>query len=287
MPRFANTAFALVAVFLLLVPLVTSADTGTVAACEDGSSHAFLRLTTSATPFDGCTVVMPSVISTVEIWAVHVAAKKIRFSIQQPSFGAIVAESYNFPATGTLSTGIELDFGGCEPQGDTLLGTLTVILLNGTVGGCIPWQIAPGCEIVDCDDNTRPAEPRYHEFSDTDGCCSYIDCPSLPPTNLYPADGTIEVPLDVALSWSPAAAFVNVRISTDPACYTGQTFHLSGAGSNTLSPDFLLANTTYYWQVGWSDGIECGGTSAIYSFKTIAPLPTDEETWGRIKALYR
>jgi hypothetical protein len=209
----------------------------------------------------------------------------VRFSIPAPSFGAVVAEQYLFPYTGTLANGIELDLGGCQPAGDIHLATLTVLLPAGSVGGCIPWQVDNGCEIVDCTDATRPALPRNHDFADAPGCCFYIDCPSLPPYDLFPPGGATSVPLTVALTWTAPPLFTEVRVSTDPACYTGQTFYMTG--TNTYSPTFLQPNTTYYWQVGWSDGLECGGSSPIFSFTTEGPVPTDPQTWGRIKALYQ
>jgi hypothetical protein len=228
---------------------------------------------------------MPSPLNTVDIYVETVAATKVRFSIPVPSFGGIVNESYAFPHVGNAVSGVELDLGGCQPSGTIYLGSLTVVLPSGTVGGCVPWQINPDCEIDDCDGVTRPASPRNHEFADAAGCCGYIDCPSLPPSDLFPADGATSVALNVALSWTAPPLFTDVRISTDPACYTGQEFFLTG--TTTFSPNFLQPNTTYYWQVGWGDGLECGGASAVHSFTTEGPVPADQQTWGRIKALYQ
>ena len=158
-------------------------------------------------------------------------------------------------------------------SGDTRNGKLTTT-----------WQVDNYPEVVDCDGVTRPALARPHEFAIAAGCCGYIDCPSLPPFGLFPIDGAENVPTNVEMSWQYAYSLASVRVSTDPACYTGQEFYLSG---NTYSPNFLQPETTYYWQVSWSDGLECGGVSPTFSFTTEGGVPATSETWGRIKTLYR
>jgi len=86
---------------LLITALIavgsTPADADTQAWCTDGSAHTFLRLTTSITPWDGCSVVVPTSLATVEVWAGPTApVSRVRFSIQDPPFGTIVFGTLTF-----------------------------------------------------------------------------------------------------------------------------------------------------------------------------------------------
>lgn len=286
--RLLRTAAILVLIGMITMvafaPRTPAEEASTGPSCEEGSAHAYLLMTTLDTPWDGCTVVIPSTFGIVEVWAnPTVAITKVRFSIQQPDFGTIVDATYDYVHTGDLATGVELDLVECQPPGAIKLATLIVVVTDGMINGCVPWQVDDYPEVVDCTGATRPALARPHDFAIGEGCCFYIDCPSLPPYNLYPHDGALNVPTNVALSWANAYGYVQVRISTDPACYTGVEYYPTG---NTFSPDFLLPETTYYWQVGWSDGLECGGLSPTFSFTTEGGVPVQPETWGRIKALY-
>lgn len=255
--------------------------------CEDGSAHAFLSLTTAQTPWDGCSVVMEAAPTLVTVVAgPHVPMTKVRFSIQDPSFGVILDATWDYPFVGTPQTGVEITLPECTSGPTTVLGQMLVFAdVSAIDGTCVDWKIDDYPEIEDCNGDVRPALARHHEFSTAPGCCGYIDCPSIPPFDLYPPDGATGVPIDVVLSWSGGYGYFELEISTDAECYSGQTFSFEDA--HTFAPDFLEHNTTYYWQVGWSDGVECGGGSPRFSFTTMDPVPVETSTWGRIKALYR
>jgi len=256
--------------------------------CENGSAHAFLTLTTTATSGEGCSVVLEPTVTIVSVVAQpHVDMTKVRFSIQDPQFGLIASATWNYPFIGTPQNGVEITLPECTSDFATTLGQMVVVTTDAAavMGGCVPWRIDDFPEIEDCDGVTRPALARDHQFSTAPGCCFYIDCTALPPYAIFPTDGATNVPIDATLTWGDGYGYFNLEISTEPECYTGQEFFFQDA--HTFTPDFLEHGTTYYWAVGWSDGVECGGASPRYSFTTAGPVPTEPATWGRIKALYR
>lgn len=273
---------------LLTLVLVFPASTLAQGSCEEGSAHAFVFLTTAQTPWDGCTVVMDAAPTTVVsvVAGPHVPMTKVRFSIQDPSFGVILDATWDYPFVGTPQTGVEITLPECTSGQTTVLGQMLVFAdISAIDGSCVEWTVDDNTEIEDCTGAVRPSLPRHTEFSTAPGCCGYIDCASIPPYDLYPPDGATGVPIDVELSWTGGYGLFELNISSDPECYTGQTFNIQDAYS--FAPDFLEHNTTYHWQVGWSDGLECGGGSPRFSFTTMGPVPTETSTWGRIKALYR
>jgi hypothetical protein len=237
----------------------------------------------------------------IDIIVNSVPFRKARFSLPNPPFGTVVAESWNLLFTGDRTTGIELDLGDCSTGGPVLLGYLLVFVSPGTVGPCTEWKVDDECEIDDCDGVARAAVAWSYLASpnQTDCLCCFQCCQSLPPYDLNPPDGATDVSLDAVLSWT-GTEFVNpvppeacrVRIGTDPSCETGQTFDVN-CQLAAFAPDFLEPGTTYYWQVTWSAATGSGcssgahGESRTQSFTTEGPLSTIPATWGRVKALYR
>ena len=55
-----------------------------------------------------------------------------------------------------------------------------------------------------------------------------------------------------------------------------------------FDPGALQPNTTYYWAVQLSSGLETGVRSPVWTFTTGAgTVPVRSTTWGAVKALYR
>lgn len=269
--------------FLVSLFVVAGQPIATQAVCQEGSAHAYFVLKTQQSS-GGCTVIVPPSIATVEVWVdPTVPLTRARFSLQDPPFGAIFAEDYEYPHTGDRATGVELDLGGCVTESAVKLATYTVALTDLT-GQCVPWKVDDSPEVVDCDGVDRPASGRYHEFSGADGCCNDPAC-GLPPSNVFPPDGATNVHIDVELSWqveNDLTDNMQLAIGTDPACGDLVVYFFSGSA---FAPDFLMPETTYYWWVGWSY-FECNGRSPTMTFTTGGAVPVETTTWGRIKALY-
>lgn len=254
------------------------------------------------TPYEGpCNLYFggPLPIITVAVQVYAVPFRKARFSLPDPPYGTILGEQWNGIVVGDRHTGMEIDFGDCVTA--VTLGTITLYVDPAIVGPCTPWKVDDGCEIDDCTGATRVATATSQEATTLtfDCACCWQCCQSLPPYDLFQADGATEVPTNVQLSWTgtpevfdPLIHWCYVRISTDPACATGQTIY-TDCELDTFSPDFLEPETTYYWSAGWNQvtGSGCSsgawGESPIFSFTTEGALPASQTTWGRVKALYR
>lgn len=96
----------------------------------------------------------------------------------------------------------------------------------------------------------------------------------IPPTLLTPANGTINVALNITLTWnsSPNTESYQLQVSTDPN-FTTTVLNQSGITAISYNITGLLNNTTYYWRV---NAINTGGTSswsATWNFTTIVALP--------------
>lgn len=239
----------------------------------------------------GCDLVLSG--GGIELISVRVLSTPItraRFSIPDPPVGTIAEENWNFPHTGDRTNGIELDLGECSQAGEIQLGTLVVVDVPVIVAGCPWWRIDDGAEVDYCTGDTGPGV-SYHHVMSTAGvfcepCASWQWCPSLPPENLFPQNGAIDVPLDVQLTCLEGRL---LRITDDPGCVDWQEFPCTGS---SFFPDFLQHSTTYYWQVfedptGSGCSVGHDTHSAIYSFATVAPLPAEHCTWGAIKSLYQ
>jgi hypothetical protein len=281
-------------VFLLwVVPGATAAASASAApACAGGGSgQAILSLSSGGS--SGCDVTSgyPSpYIMEVQVLAGITPATSIHFSLQDPPFGTVISEAYAVPHAGDRTTGVDVDLGDCSSAGNYLLLTLAIELPTGAIGGCYPWEVDDGAEVIDCDGVAHAAYTTHHFFGDApcEGCLNYWqECFALAPYDLSPACGTTDVPLDVMLSWtesSPANKWV--RITTDPSFTNPSVYTVSG---NSFSPDFLERSTTYYWNVSVDlTGDVCdGGVSSVYSFTTEGVIAAKGRPWGAIKVLYR
>ncbi len=289
---------------VLLLPAAAGAD-----ACNDGSPYAFLSFQT-ATP--GCFVVVTQEIQLVQIFVRTVPAQKIRFSLPDPPFGTILTAGWNYSHTGDLATGIELTPPSCIDGEAILLGTLFVQVPGASIDQCTLWTFQ-NAEIVTCDGNTRRASGTTQVFGDpADACdqcysspdcpCFTVDCLTLPSYEVNPPNGAAGVDPAVEFSWTRpswedlmlSSVLCIVRISSTPECLTGQGFAITEGDKTSFSPDFLMPNTTYYWQVQWVNLLDpfCSsnpyaGATAWNSFTTGEPLAVEHQTWGHVKSLYR
>ncbi len=283
-PRTALSVAALAVLLVAIKPAWVSAG------CEDESTPAFFSLRTEY--FFNCPLAFSNPFPTpttvyVDVYAVPF--RRARLSFPDPPIGTIVQETWNFPHTGDRATGIEFDLGSCSTQEVVTLGYLTIFNF-GSSANCLPWKIDDGAQIEECDGAMGAGVSLPAWVSTTPTCfeCPFQICPTAPPYNLFPPDGTTAVPLDVALTWGGDSYYCSVWISTDPACDSGQWFVPADCDAGSFSPDFLQASTTYYWRVKiWPDACHGEGLTAIHSFTTEGPLAATPATWGRVKALYR
>jgi hypothetical protein len=117
-----------------------------------------------------------------------------------------------------------------------------------------------------------------------------------PPSDPLPADGAVDVSVDVALdcaihraAFSPRCAVLgadrlSVYFGTDPdPPLLGHGWPLP------FDPGVLLPAATYHWRVVYYDDAYAPPVSSpVWSFTTAAvPNPVEASTWGRIKAFYR
>jgi hypothetical protein len=295
--RLPATAIALFVLLTVSPPLPASSDT-----CDDGTTAAFIGFIVHGYPEQTCIIPFNNTFLILDVVAYSIPAQKIRFSLPDPPFDASVTAGWNYPTTGDLVTGIELDLGPCSGPGTVVLGQLILQNLNGRFD-CVQWNVDPGCEVDDCNGVTRGAEAMVHMFGSaptSETCIACLDaqrCVVLPPYDLYPPDEATDVPLDVQLSWDASVPeetlpdkYCVVRISTSPTCESGDPF-VASCDDKIFSPDFLQPNTTYYWEVlTFGASALCAvldvQSAPQQSFTTMGQVPIENRTWGRIKSLY-
>lgn len=294
---------------VVLASVVTTPPVVKATTCEDGTTPAYLQLqTTGYAGGYGCELVFDSSagIVFVQVTMNAMPARRVRFALPDPPAGTVVGEEWNFPYSGDRLNGLEVDLTGCTGEGLVVLGTLAVFVTPGTKIDCLPWNVAEGCEVQDCDGRWRTAMAWQSSVVDptvtyTCPLCCWQCCQALPPHTMLPPDGATGVATDLTLSWSGPPYIpdpqleeffdVFVRVSTDPACGTGETTTVPPS-DRTFAPAGLQLETTYYWQVSWveyaagcSSGYE--GMSPVQSFTTAEVLAATPSTWGQVKFLYR
>ena len=113
---------------------------------------------------------------------------------------------------------------------------------------------------------------------------------TLPPLvgDPSPLNGATAQPLDSKLNWSLTdCSFTLGVMSSDVFFGTNPDPPLvaSFLGQVTYDPGPLLPSTTYYWKIrGNGDGGTMVGP--VWTFGTEVPVPIEQTTWGRVKALY-
>jgi hypothetical protein len=189
-------------------------------------------------------------------------------------------DDHGYTVQGTIEDGIVVDFGGCV-SGEVFVGTVSYIATADIE--CGEFQIQgpygqPDVEAALCAGGTMFPAPQPGYYS------------SQPPHffNRYPANGAVDVPADVTLSWDEYFCYFfgdcfgsqcrALNFGTDPGNLT--TFY--GIGTS-VTPGPLDPYTTYYWSILTNEL----GSSALWSFTTgEGPVATEESSWGRIKSLY-
>lgn len=98
------------------------------------------------------------------------------------------------------------------------------------------------------------------------------DAPPGTPVLQAPADGAINVPASITLSWQPVAGSESyaIEIATD-AAFTDIVASQSGITGSTYQASGLVLNTTYYWRVTAANACGIGVASDSASFTTVLP----------------
>jgi hypothetical protein len=218
-------------------------------------------------------------------------AKGVEFSAPlPPCIFSYVTDGLHYPGTGDVETGVTVMFDSC------LTGVVTVFTRSGWVdhpcaNGCIYGLGGEGTPpmVIGCDDVAREL--------DVD-----ISCPGAgAPYNLQPVAGATGVSVNPTLSWmwewpstcqeEPGLTMYTVYLGTDPNDLPWVAWHDDvNRKSTTEGP--LEPNTLYYWYVHvqddfWTYPGSKRADSAMHTFTTGAVTPTQQTTWGRIKALYK
>jgi hypothetical protein len=198
---------------------------------------------------------------------------------------------------GDSQSGIEIAYGRCV---EGAIHILTIWVVSpGTTEDCCPYSILPHpaaasgeVESIDCTGEYEYAGANDAVVSTSNFCgCG----PAAPPgiENPAPPDSAAGVPLVAQLAWDPASVrnpVYRVRFGTNPPLLP---IIADGLAVTTADPGPLQPSTMYYWQVeGCPDQIppppnEPCAYSPIWRFTTTGTVPTDDRTWGAIKALFR
>ncbi len=203
----------------------------------------------------------------------------------------VLGESPRFPATGSIESGISIDFGQCLTG---MIDVMSITFFTTGIDTCCPWGIVqhPGSlsgdvEGFDCDSSRVYVRGRMNTLRPrgrTD--CGYPTVPKNP----FPPDGATDQPLFVTLDWEsqPTAGtnlgvfFCNVEFGTvpDPPIELWNIGPPQGVGP-------LLPDTTYYWRVTAIVTDYGSTTGPLWHFRTGGLVAVHKSTWGAIKALYR
>jgi hypothetical protein len=211
-----------------------------------------------------------------------------------PIWWTYLGEEWDYTAIGTSITGVSVDYGGCATS-PTHLGIVRFFATAGPPCEEVGVGPAPGnlsIESLDCNGSlTFPS-----------GSLILADCGPCgvrPPYDLQPSDGAEGVSLYPTLSWSwqePTGCQEGIGLTFYTVYLGTELDNLTQVGwvdtDTTLSVGPLQANTSYYWQVSvFDDFYNCPGNrtaySAVQSFTTAGPVPTERTTWGNIKNLFK
>lgn len=284
-------------VLMLLFVQVGASHSRDASTCDKGTPSGWFYF--SSDPHHGsCSVQLEPAVDTVSVMVYANPFKTARFTVTDPPFGSVIAESWLFPHTGDRQNGLELDMGSCATQPGTFkLGELYV-LVGPEVDPALCMSWAEGkAEIENCVGTWLPAKftPQWaHGPNSECPCPTWQYCYSLPPYDLLPEEGATGVPTNVVLSWVAPEGWDQfnsgcyVFISTDPSCATFQRIQVP-CDNDTFAPDFLQPGTTYYWASSWATDTAwgCYGYAAYQSFTTAPVSAVEPTTWGRVKAMYR
>jgi len=231
--------------------------------------------------------------------------RKLRFSLPDPPYGFVLAESWNGSVTGDRVNGMELDMGTCTDPGAVEIGYLDIFFYDPGSVQCTQWNVASGAEVMDCTGDWRPASAPPHYVPGGCYLCCWQCCYALSAYDMYPPNGAVDVPTNVVLQWHtvgensgwPYGFACGVMIGTNPNCTDNPRFGVD-CSEWFFAPASLQPHTTYYWRPAWisagngectnPDQDEANPKGPLYSFTTgDGPLVTTPATWGHVKSLYR
>ena len=223
-----------------------------------------------------------------------------RFSIP-PTDTSVIALEFcplnGTTATGNFDQGFDLTFPACTSDYQ-VVARLTVI---GVGPLCSEFALSPhpsattgSVELTDCAGHTVAATwtPKILLVDLYGDHCYDVTRISPPPRNPFPADGAIDAPLSMTVSWTldlPVGGCGLLGVQH------GSLYLGTSVPPPLIAHDFdeshfpvgpLAPGTTYYWKVRVSNfGVPT--ESPLWSFRTLAPVAVERTTWGRVKALYR
>lgn len=200
-----------------------------------------------------------------------------------------LAESCPFISIGNSQTGLSIAYGACLSEPVHVL-TISLWVTGPPPPGiccqleCLPDPQAPSghVEFVDCNATKVIGYNTAAMISEPGAVPPTVGSPS-------PPDGATDQELNAQLAWEswsctnyPRTHNVYFGTAASPPVVAYDHYE------NTYDPGPLTPNTTYFWKiVVWHLGP--GGTveSPVWSFTTEDAVPTQESTWGAVKALYR
>jgi hypothetical protein len=237
--------------------------------------------------------------------------EKVRFRAPIPpcsglAFGGDIVTDGT--ATGDSQSGIEITRSSCTSgPGDIEVLQIIYAVVGPPTGTC-QWSIEPYpgdamAEVIDCDGYTGWADGNGAGI--INGDCGLIgENNFIGPYRPVPVDGAGGVAVNALLEWTgPANTLWLADHPFDVPIpghnhFDDDVVYSTGAAGTTpppYDPGPLAPNTTYYWRGAHFCFASCphGGEGFSpnwdtgWTFTMEGALPAEEESWGRIKALYR
>jgi hypothetical protein len=214
------------------------------------------------------------------------AIQGMKFSMPFPYCAdlLILSEDPVFPNTiGSALSGVEVAFGECL-SGPIHVMTVRVFMLDLYEYCCAWWP--EEVTVWDCNGNER-------YVSKAPVWLTTVQCGFTPPHSPVPEDSATNVPLTVDLEWDGRgfagcdlgdALIYILYLGTDP---DSLVMHWDVGPPYTAGE--LLPDTRYHWQVVGTT-YNGGGPSPgpVWTFTTTDSVtPVNQNTWGRIKSLFR
>jgi len=208
-------------------------------------------------------------------------------------------------AVGDSQTGIEITRNECTSGSSITVLTITYILTGDGTETC-EWTVDayPGdatVELIDCDGVVARGSGNGAGLINGD-CGLTGENNILGPYRPTPVNGAAGVSIQPELDWFGLARQVFLADHSFDEVIPGHDHQIDDlaftpmfpdgpfAPPKPFSPDQLSPNTTYHWSlVNFSLGSFHGGEgmSDTWTFTTGGTVPTEETSWGRIKAIYR
>ena len=265
--------------------------TGAIASAQIGGQIGVYADSSGA----GCVVDCGGLVRVYLIHTWHPGAIASQFALDVQAPWIWVGESWNFQAVGTAINGIAVVYGGCKPA-PTYLGWVDFIGSNTpcTEIRIVPDPYKPDIYGLDCDTNFTYPYGLITEVNCRTGLCEV-----LPPHNLQPSDGAVDVPLSPTLSWEwiePTGCPEGIGMTNFQIFFGTHPDSLVSLVPFAIWSPWpvgpLEPGTTYYWYMKVTDDFwNCPGSNVavtlVQSFTTKDDVPSEQSTWGRIKNLFK